>query len=64
MQTPADFAEGVLYNVSSNNDDDSEIVLNLKKIVEQGKCDSGQVEFSGLEYALIPEATWVLALIR
>ncbi|PON98371.1 hypothetical protein TorRG33x02_059460 [Trema orientale] len=59
VQTPADFVEGVSYYVSSNNNDaDSEILLNLRK------NDDAQEGFSGREYALFTEATWVRALKR
>ena len=59
VQKPADFREGVSYDVSMNNDAaDSEIVLNLRK------SDCAEEGFSGREYALFTESTWVRALKR
>lgn len=61
VQTAASYIEGVVYGVSFNDDADTEIVLELRKIDESGKSEEG---FSGREYALITEATWVQALKR
>lgn len=54
---------GVLYSVSVNDDTDSEIVLDLKK-VDSGKSNKAKEGFSAREYALLPEALWLRALKR
>lgn len=65
VQRPADSVEGVSYDVSFDNDDDSEIVMNLRKIEDYRNGDCAQEEtFSGSEYALVTEPLWVRALIR
>ncbi|XP_057438932.1 ubiquitin carboxyl-terminal hydrolase 8-like [Lotus japonicus] len=59
---------GVLYTVSSSADSDSEILLELT-LEESGeesheKIKNLEVEFSGRQYALVPEGMWLRALKR
>ncbi|KAJ0028863.1 hypothetical protein Pint_36200 [Pistacia integerrima] len=55
---------GVLYQVSSNNGtDNSQIVLELKKLEVFQESGNGNEEGSlGREYALLPEGMWLRAL--
>lgn len=53
---------GVLYDVSVSNDDDMEIVLDLKKIEDSRKSSNAAEGFSGQEYALVSGTMWLQAL--
>ncbi|XP_015870895.3 ubiquitin carboxyl-terminal hydrolase 8 [Ziziphus jujuba] len=64
VQNAANCIEGVVYDVSSDDDADTQIVLELRKIDESGKNEFEEEGFSGREYALITEATWLQALKR
>lgn len=54
---------GVLYEVSSNDDNtDLEILLHLKKKEGSVDSDCGEGGVSVREYALVPEGIWLQAL--
>lgn len=53
---------GAVYSVSSDDDFQSEIMLNLKKQEVHGKRDKGEQGVPGREYALIHEALFYRSL--
>lgn len=63
-QNDSDRVVGVLYNVLSDEDADSGILLELRKEEVHTKYDGAEEGFSGREYALIGEAMWLQALKR
>lgn len=63
-QNDSDQVVGVLYSVSSDEDADSGILLELRKQEVYTKYDGVEERSSGREYALIGEALWLQALKR
>ncbi|XVE61365.1 hypothetical protein DITRI_Ditri06bG0033600 [Diplodiscus trichospermus] len=63
QRSTADQVGGILYTVSSNDDNaDSEIVLELRKEESSGTTEKAQEGVSGREYALVNEALWLRTL--
>ncbi|XVE96263.1 hypothetical protein REPUB_Repub02eG0205800 [Reevesia pubescens] len=58
----ADEIGGILYTVLTNNDADSEIVLDLRKEESSESKDKAKEGVSGREYALVSEALWLRTL--
>lgn len=65
-QKPADSVEGVPYDVSfvDDDEDDSKIVMSLRRIEDFGNGDCAEEGFSGVEYAMVTEPMWIRAFLR
>ncbi|XP_019455365.1 PREDICTED: ubiquitin carboxyl-terminal hydrolase 8-like isoform X2 [Lupinus angustifolius] len=63
-QCDGDRVEGVLYTVLCNSDSEFEILLHLKKEEDCEKIKRLELGFSGRQYALVSEGTWLRALKR
>lgn len=63
-QNDGDQVVGVLYSVSSDEDADSGILLELRKEKVHTEYGGAEEGFSGRQYALIGEAMWLQALKR
>lgn len=63
-QDDGDQVVGVLYSVSSDEDADSGILLELRKEKVHTEYGGAEEGFSGRQYALIGEAMWLQALKR
>lgn len=63
-QNDSDQVVGVLYSVSSEEDGDSGILLELRKEKVHTEYAGEEEGFSGREYALIGESMWLQALKR
>ncbi|OIV92275.1 hypothetical protein TanjilG_00293 [Lupinus angustifolius] len=64
-QCEGDRVEGVLYTVSCYSDSEDEILLDLRKEEEdREKIKRLELGFSGRQYALVPEGSWLRVLKR
>ncbi|KAE9590782.1 putative ubiquitinyl hydrolase 1 [Lupinus albus] len=65
-QCEGDRVEGVSYTVSCYSDSEDEILLHLRKEKDEDREKIKRLElgFSGRQYALVPEGSWLRALKR